>query len=139
MVVHAWKNLPEEKKGIYIEMAQRDKDRFEREMVSFEEKDVVTERDRNRCDGDIITPFKSLGGNRREPSFRSRFEEKQKETKTSPVVELECVVCFDSPKGVMLKPCRHVATCAACAKALDPQLCPICRASIETIESFFLA
>jgi hypothetical protein len=40
----------------------------------------------------------------------------------------ECVVCLDSPREMMLEPCRHVCLCAACA--LRVSHCPVCRAKV---------
>jgi hypothetical protein len=46
-----------------------------------------------------------------------------------------CVVCLAAPKDSLVLPCKHVAMCAACTKAVltsskQPN-CPVCRARIE--------
>ena len=48
----------------------------------------------------------------------------------------ECAVCFDQAINTALRPCGHIALCAACAHRLDE--CPICRDPIECIEELQL-
>jgi hypothetical protein len=45
-----------------------------------------------------------------------------------------CVVCLEAPKNALLLPCKHIAICAECTKAVlasssQPQ-CPVCRSRI---------
>ena len=45
-----------------------------------------------------------------------------------------CVVCLEAPKDSLLLPCKHMAMCAECTKAVftsssQPQ-CPVCRSRI---------
>ena len=57
------------------------------------------------------------------------------EDSQEPIVS-ECVVCLESTKQVLFLPCRHVACCLSCSKALVD--CPACRAKIfEKIKIFF--
>lgn len=49
--------------------------------------------------------------------------------------ESECVVCYDRPISVCLRPCGHVALCGMCASRLNPRKCPLCRVSITSMES----
>ena len=48
---------------------------------------------------------------------------------------VNCVVCFDAPRAVVLRPCAHFCLCQTCAN--DPQAlaggCPICRSEVESI------
>lgn len=44
---------------------------------------------------------------------------------------IECCVCMDEPRSVLLLPCRHVAVCRACLTRLSPCLCPICRSPVQ--------
>lgn len=60
-----------------------------------------------------------------------------------------CVVCLERQRNRKLIPCRHVVTCNFCAEKLlegytdsdgnfiEPR-CPICRSSIDSVESIFL-
>jgi hypothetical protein len=54
---------------------------------------------------------------------------------------LDCVVCQDAERSVLILPCRHLCLCAACARS--PALespgapCPICRAPIGAMYSVF--
>lgn len=55
----------------------------------------------------------------------------------SPAAELDCTVCHDNQRDVLLQPCRHLAVCWPCSKALaasaQPQ-CPLCRQEITAIQ-----
>jgi len=51
--------------------------------------------------------------------------------------KLECTVCMENERNVMLMPCRHVATCAACASQLKG-CCPICRRPVESTHQVYL-
>ena len=49
---------------------------------------------------------------------------------------LECIVCMENPKEVMLEPCGHVCICATCADTMrlpgGRVKCPVCRIRAET-------
>mmetsp|Transcript_23625 Transcript_23625/g.51567 ORF Transcript_23625/g.51567 Transcript_23625/m.51567 type:complete len:208 (+) Transcript_23625:179-802(+) len=52
-----------------------------------------------------------------------------------------CVVCWSAPKNCVVLPCKHMATCAECTKAVwsSTKRCPICRAHIsECIYNVYL-
>lgn len=53
----------------------------------------------------------------------------------------ECSVCLCSDIDALLLPCRHSATCVACAEMVVEQngQCPICRGDIEDILKIFLS
>ena len=53
--------------------------------------------------------------------------------------EKECVVCCNGAKKVVFLPCRHLATCAACAQHPQMKLCPICREPIAERMPIFLS
>ena len=40
-----------------------------------------------------------------------------------------CTVCFESPRSVLLQPCRHLVCCGVCAAGMG--VCPVCRARVE--------
>ena len=40
-----------------------------------------------------------------------------------------CSVCMEAPRAVVFLPCRHLATCVVCSKALTE--CSLCRAPIK--------
>jgi hypothetical protein len=48
------------------------------------------------------------------------------------VKEDACTLCFDSQACTMLKPCQHKGFCKNCALQLE--LCPMCRAVIQSFE-----
>jgi hypothetical protein len=48
------------------------------------------------------------------------------------VKEDACTLCFDSQACTMLKPCQHKGFCKNCALQLE--LCPMCRAVIQSVE-----
>ncbi|CAE8719001.1 unnamed protein product [Polarella glacialis] len=41
-----------------------------------------------------------------------------------------CCICAEAPVDAVLLPCRHQQLCMTCAQAV--QLCPICRAVIDS-------
>lgn len=51
---------------------------------------------------------------------------------------IDCVICFEQPRAMLLKPCNHVAVCANCADMLK-QVCPICRGKVLSMEKLFFA
>jgi hypothetical protein len=70
---------------------------------------------------------------------QSSIEPPQLATSSSAIASVEngttCVVCLVAPKNTLLFPCKHVAMCAECTKAVSasskqPQ-CPVCRARIQ--------
>eukprot|EP00993_Chasmostoma_nieuportense_P004354 NODE_5028_length_708_cov_23.079174_g4865_i0.p1 GENE.NODE_5028_length_708_cov_23.079174_g4865_i0~~NODE_5028_length_708_cov_23.079174_g4865_i0.p1 ORF type:complete len:184 (+),score=48.76 NODE_5028_length_708_cov_23.079174_g4865_i0:70-552(+) len=49
--------------------------------------------------------------------------------------KINCCICFEHPKAVILMPCQHEATCAGCADRLET--CPVCRTPItQSIKPF---
>ena len=52
---------------------------------------------------------------------------------------LECIICMENPKEVMMEPCGHVCCCKTCAISLRASRrvvrCPVCRerAEIRTV------
>ena len=60
-------------------------------------------------------------------------------------VSATCVVCLSAPKNTLMLPCRHVATCAECTKAIlegagagQPPHCPLCRTRIADTLSVYI-
>ena len=49
---------------------------------------------------------------------------------------LECVVCMEHKRCVLLRPCRHAVTCATCTLRLTA--CPVCRAPASHAEVVYL-
>lgn len=52
---------------------------------------------------------------------------------------MQCAMCLEHKKNVLLKPCRHICLCVECARALHekPQ-CPVCRGAITGAELVFI-
>ena len=50
---------------------------------------------------------------------------------------VECCVCFDGKRDVVLSPCAHCCMCARCAARLmqrpESRKCPMCRAPIVCV------
>ena len=42
-----------------------------------------------------------------------------------------CCICQDSPKSVLLLPCRHLCVCSGCSDRPELLRCPVCREEIE--------
>ncbi|CAF0897108.1 unnamed protein product [Adineta steineri] len=54
----------------------------------------------------------------------------------------ECTVCFDRKRDTVLIPCGHICLCYSCADELyqrGTRQCPICRATITSINKVYLA
>ena len=44
--------------------------------------------------------------------------------------KLECTVCMDAERSILLLPCRHLALCETCSNKCSK--CPICRTTIAS-------
>ena len=78
------------------------------------------------------------------PHLEVREEEEDQESDGEvverPVIEipdsLECIICMENLKEVMLEPCGHVCICRACAERLrlpsGRVKCPVCRIRAKT-------
>ena len=49
--------------------------------------------------------------------------------------ELECVVCKENKKNIILKPCNHMAMCKTCSEKVTS--CPLCREPIRRREGVY--
>lgn len=48
-----------------------------------------------------------------------------------------CAVCWDKERSAAFIPCGHVVCCNGCAKKINT--CPVCRATIQSCLTIFLA
>ena len=58
----------------------------------------------------------------------------QKQLLEQQTMLIDCVVCMEMPKNILLLPCTHLCICSACSANLmgqEPQLCPICRQPVK--------
>jgi hypothetical protein len=62
--------------------------------------------------------------------IKSYNEERSEFVVVGEVAWARCVVCFETPREVVLRPCNHACVCADCRRKLGR--CPICRKSIES-------
>ena len=70
------------------------------------------------------------GGAAAEPAAkRQRFETADE--------RLECCVCKDAERSVVLRPCWHAALCADCAERCSK--CPVCNVTIKKKHAIFLS
>ena len=51
--------------------------------------------------------------------------------------EFECVICLEEARAVVFLPCKHIACCEKCAKAIKN--CPVCRTAVESILQVFIS
>jgi len=52
--------------------------------------------------------------------------------------EYKCVICFEHPRNVILKPCMHFSICRDCYESLRTRNCPVCKVPIqETMDIYF--
>ena len=67
---------------------------------------------------------------------KKRFDALEKRLKDAELQleEYECSICCESPRNIVLQPCRHAMFCEKCVQSLyahnDKPRCPICRAEI---------
>ena len=54
------------------------------------------------------------------------------------VDELNCIICMDKRKAILLLPCTHLNMCETCAQALPEQICPTCRAPISKQQKVYI-
>lgn len=44
--------------------------------------------------------------------------------------DILCVVCLNSKRNVVFRPCNHLAVCSTCSEAAATSACPLCRAPV---------
>ena len=54
--------------------------------------------------------------------------------------DIQCVVCMEMRKEVVLKPCKHLCCCAPCVveKLAAKMVCPICDEKIREVERVYI-
>ena len=52
---------------------------------------------------------------------------------------IQCVVCKDKDRNVMLEPCKHIVCCKECAEQLPNNQCPNCRALINSKQNVYIS
>lgn len=80
-----------------------------------------------------IDALSSKVKNIKEEKIRKITKELER-TKQASEENMQCCICRDEPKTVLLLPCRHLCLCEACAQHLDRGLlteCPVCREYIN--------
>jgi hypothetical protein len=79
---------------------------------------------------DVITDFKKLIRCTEIPEIKPKQEATAAEVKIEESSSnIECVVCLERQKRVMLNPCKHLCCCKECSKKVDT--CPLCRKKVE--------
>ncbi|PAA65561.1 hypothetical protein BOX15_Mlig016736g2, partial [Macrostomum lignano] len=53
--------------------------------------------------------------------------------------QLQCVVCLDRERNIMLQPCNHFCLCDACHQRLKRRVCPICNRPIASVLPVFVS
>ena len=56
-------------------------------------------------------------------------------------LDINCIICLDSPREVLINPCGHVCLCHDCSRNIvyDGNKCPICRLNIESVQKAFIS
>lgn len=53
---------------------------------------------------------------------------------------LECVVCLNNPREVILLNCGHICLCVDCVQELPrPMKCPVCRQDVQRFQNAYMA
>lgn len=59
---------------------------------------------------------------------------------TSLECQLQCIICHDAPKQIVLMPCKHLSVCSECEihyTLPETAICPVCRTAVkETLKVF---
>ncbi len=77
-----------------------------------------------------------------EKEYKEKYEREAKERAENEETnqrgndELQCCICLDEPKTIVLMPCKHMCMCEACAFVVD--ICPMCRKKIKNRISVFI-
>lgn len=50
----------------------------------------------------------------------------------------QCLVCYQNPREIILLPCGHVCLCLDCSERIN-DLCPVCRAEIQSKATAYIA
>lgn len=51
---------------------------------------------------------------------------------------LDCIICLDNQRDIILMPCHHLIMCHGCTGALKDFKCPMCKMSIQSIERVYM-
>lgn len=71
---------------------------------------------------------------------RAREEREGKVTHTEPLNEsFTCIICYVTPREVVLLPCGHVSMCADCAYKNINRPCPICRKKVANMNLIYIS
>tara|TARA_B100001063_G_scaffold247349_1_gene292991 strand:+ start:13612 stop:14073 length:462 start_codon:yes stop_codon:yes gene_type:complete len=68
-------------------------------------------------------------------SYESLFKNIKIENKKDDVL---CILCFDSPRNVIFKPCNHILICDNCSSKTNYDECFVCRSKIAEYEYAYL-
>ncbi|XP_054258591.1 mitochondrial E3 ubiquitin protein ligase 1-like [Macrosteles quadrilineatus] len=78
---------------------------------------------------------------RESADLRRRLRERRRNARThgdNIPQALQCIVCQDNPREVIMLPCGHLCVCEDCSAQLG-STCPVCRAHIATRAAAFLS
>jgi hypothetical protein len=121
----SWKGLKRCEQRIYLDLASAAKYRYDQAIALEIEKAKKRFEDAVECAAEAkINTTKSDA-----PNIVKSLDEVDE-------VHNECVVCLAVPKTMLLRPCKHVATCANCSQNL--MSCPICRSRIDGTELIYI-
>jgi len=45
--------------------------------------------------------------------------------------DYKCIICYERPREIILKPCMHFSMCKRCYQSLNRNVCPICKRGIK--------
>jgi hypothetical protein len=132
----------EEKKETPFERLMRHRREVDDEMGEFAKSEEMQKKNYTELAvlRDAVYTSQHLGWN----SFFDLIAEKRKKEEEDKLKAeaLQCRVCLNKPRCVLIQPCMHVAICEDCMvqvqAAAAPQ-CPICRGRIERTQQVFVS
>ncbi|KAL4490311.1 hypothetical protein ABPG72_004350 [Tetrahymena utriculariae] len=51
---------------------------------------------------------------------------------TQPREQMECIICYQRSRSVIIRPCLHCSMCQQCYNVLPKKECPVCKTSIKS-------
>jgi len=120
-----WKSISAEDKAAYLDLSEKDKQRYEAEMKEFKETGSFVVRD--NVDGSLAK------GSHAWMEMRQKVEKKDDDQSVELDDEDACVLCFEYLIATTFEPCGHKITCGRCSDKLKDGKCPICRVKIDKV------
>lgn len=75
--------------------------------------------------------------NNEKPSGNSKKRSSDENSSENKQVKMECIICEDEQRNIVLVPCGHLCVCSECSNAIA--ICPMCRLNITGRQRCYIA